>query len=90
MDELSPYLDGEGRLKAWPSRKKRSAQLQALARLAAQFEPCRDYTEAEVNEILNRHHTFGDWALLRRELFELGLLHRTPDVRRYCVPAPKD
>jgi hypothetical protein len=88
MKELATFMDGEGRLKAWPSRKKRSVQLLALSWLAAKFERGRDYTEFEVNAILNEHHTFGDWALLRREMFELGLLCRTPDVRRYWLPEP--
>jgi hypothetical protein len=39
-----------------------------------------------VNEVLRRHHAFGDWALLRRELFEAGLLARTRDGARYWRP----
>ena len=41
------------------------------------------YTEKEVNAILNRCHTFEDWALLRRELFERGYLNRERDGSTY-------
>jgi hypothetical protein len=32
---------------------------------------------------LNRWHVFGDHAVLRRALFEAGLVDRTQDGRRY-------
>lgn len=51
----------------------------ALERLASAFDPGRVYSEREVNEALRDRHTFGDWALLRRELVEGGLLRRTPN-----------
>ena len=54
--KLSHYLDAEGRLKAWPS--KRTDLLKAL-------------------------HTFGDWALLRRDLYDARIIDRSPDGRRY-------
>ncbi len=43
----------------------------------------RVVTEQEVNAVLNEHRRFGDHALLRRELCNLGLLVRTPDGREY-------
>jgi hypothetical protein len=33
--------------------------------------------------LLSRLHLFGDAALLRRELFDFGLVHRTRDGRQY-------
>ncbi|MFN8221009.1 MAG: DUF2087 domain-containing protein [Fimbriimonadales bacterium] len=89
MEEELPstYLDAEGRLHTWPS-KRNKARLQeiALRWLAQAFESGRDYSEAEVNKILNERHTFGDAALLRREMFERGILLRTRDCRRYWKP----
>jgi predicted dehydrogenase len=82
-DPLASFLDQSGRLIAWPSPKKRPLQLVALHRLAGRFEPGRSYTETEVNAILKTWHTFGDWALLRREMVDEGLLARTDDVRTY-------
>ena len=54
MDHLSilkNFLDGENRLKAFPSKRK--LQLCAVRYLAEKFEPGRIYTEGEVNGILN-------------------------------------
>ncbi|MBC6938266.1 MAG: DUF2087 domain-containing protein [Chloroflexi bacterium] len=79
--ELAALLDGEGRVLRWPS--KRSIQRQVIDYLAGKFEIGRDYTEREVNALLNRHHTFDDAALLRRELFELGYLNREKDGSKY-------
>ena len=47
------------------------------------FETGKFYTEKEVNEVLNNSHTFGDAALLRRELFEKKFLDRELDGRKY-------
>ena len=79
--ELRPFVDEAGRLRAWPSRQK--VQREAIARLAALFEPGREYAEREVNELLRRWHTFEDWALLRRMLFDWRLVEREPDGSRY-------
>jgi hypothetical protein len=81
IDAIRQHLDSEGRLIAWPS--KRSLQRIALDYLASKFEVGHVYTEKEVNALLNQHHTFGDAALLRRELFELGKLNRERDGSAY-------
>lgn len=81
---LKNHMDAEGRLKTWPSAGKHKAlQGLALQFLAEKFEVGRVYTEKEVNAILNQHHTFEDHALLRRELFEAGLLNRQKDGSQY-------
>jgi hypothetical protein len=79
--ELQNHLDNEGRLTAWPS--KRSLQLLALNYLATKLEPRRVYVEKEINALLNSWHTFGDPALLRRELYERGLLNRQKNGAEY-------
>jgi hypothetical protein len=80
-EKLSRYLDAEGRLKGWPSR--RAAQLEALSYLAARLPDGVEWSERELNELLKGLHTFGDWALLRRDLYEVRLLGRSLDGRRY-------
>ena len=70
------YVDKEGRIAHWPRRKHRQHQLNILRYLLSQFELDRTYTESEVNAILRQHHTFEDWAMLRRELFVLGWMNR--------------
>ena len=47
------------------------------------FDDGRTYTERQVNDILNTHHTFGDQATLRRELVNMKLLGRKPDCSSY-------
>jgi chloramphenicol O-acetyltransferase type A len=81
--EIGKYLDEEGRITVWPS--KRSRKLAVLRYLVSKFDIGTEYAQAEVNEILERSHTFGDAPLLRRELFECRLLDRTRDGSRYWV-----
>ena len=79
--KLQNHLDAEGRLTLWPS--KRTLQLLALDYLATKLEPRCVYSEKEINALLNSWHTFGDPALLRRELYERGLLNRAKDGSEY-------
>jgi hypothetical protein len=74
----SNFLLPDGRLKEIPaSRKKRHVILRFLT---GQFEPGRDYPEAEVNEILKRHHP--DSATLRREMIGYRMMARDHGVYR--------
>ncbi len=75
------HFDAQGRLLRWPSR--RGHQLLCLWVLWSGIEPRRDFDERGVTRHLDARHLFGDPALLRRELCDLGLLARTPDCRRY-------
>lgn len=81
--ELRPFVDEDGRLKQWPTRQK--TQRMAIALLAGHFEPGRTYNERQVNELLLEAHTFGDWALLRRMLYDWGHLDRERDGSRYWL-----
>jgi hypothetical protein len=51
--------------------------------LWARIPSGRVLTEREINDLLNRWHVFGDHAVLRRALFESGLVDRTQDGRQY-------
>ena len=84
--ELQRYLDEQGRVKEWPSKRNRKYQRLVLEYLALKFEVGVIYTEKEVNTLLNQHHLFGDAALLRRELFENGLIDRKRDGSAYWCP----
>lgn len=85
LAEIANYLDAQGRVKNWPSRRNRKYQLSVLKYLASKLDANALYTEREVNALLNQHHTFGDPALLRRELFETGLLNRKRDGSAYWL-----
>jgi hypothetical protein len=66
------FLGPDGRLKEIPaSRKKRWVILRFLTE---QFAPDRQYPEAELNEILKRHH--WDSATLRREMVGYRMMAR--------------
>jgi len=75
---LRNYLTPEGRLKDFPaSRKKRRVILVWLAR---QFEEGRDYSEAQVNELIERRH--HDRETFRRELVGYKMLARKGGIYR--------
>lgn len=80
-DLITRFLDDNGLVKQWPS--KRAMQLEVIAYLANKFPQNTSYTEAEVNDILKQLHTFGDWAILRRELCNLGYLDRDVNGTEY-------
>ena len=85
----------EGRITTWPARRK--DQVTVLHYLVNQFEPGREYTEKQVNELLLDHiavpaqngqfndHVDApvDHATLRRKLMEERLMQRTSDGARY-------
>lgn len=83
--QLRPFVDDAGRVSQWPTRQK--VQRMAAALLARRFEPGREYTEKEVNALLMDGHTFADWALLRRVLFDWQFLDRESDGSRYRMSA---
>lgn len=68
---LSSFFDGE-RLTKIPSQRKKL--LIVLARLCELFDRDRTYPEADVNEILSRHHP--DVASLRRGMVDHGFFER--------------
>lgn len=81
MDVLERFLDEEGKIKQLPAKKE--ARHIVLAYLAEKFETDRDYSEKEVNAVIDSWHTFGDYFLLRRELIDSGLMRRERDGSRY-------
>ncbi len=78
---LRNFLDDDQKVTGWPS--KPSKKMVILEYLAQYFEEDKFYTEKEVNELLNQHHTFEDPALLRRELFSRKFLGREQDCSKY-------
>lgn len=88
--KLKGYLNSEGQLTQWASKKHRQKQLLMLAYIAEHFDAQKTYTELEVNAIINQWHTFGDHALLRRELIDMHLMSRTTDGRVYKLVVGSD
>jgi len=74
------FLDGE-QIRQLPT--KETHKLYVLKYLASKFEIGREYTEGQVNVIIDQWHTFGDYFVLRRELIESRLLKRLPNGSKY-------
>ena len=78
---LAPFLNEQLQLTAWPAKPKK--QMLVLEYLAEKFAYEKKYTEKEVNNLLNEFHTFGDPALLRRELYMKRFIDRKVDGSAY-------
>ena len=79
--ELKSFLNESGQLAAMPAKYKK--KLIAYYYLATKIEMEREYTESNINGILNQWTLFRDPATLRRELYNKHLLNRTKDCSRY-------
>lgn len=80
-NDISKFLDNEGRIKIWPSKKEMKFEI--LKYLAGKFKFGRFYKEQEVNSIINEWHTFNDYFLLRRGLIDCWFLSRTKNGAKY-------
>lgn len=81
LQKLKRYLDDKARVKTLPS--KQSLQIMIVYYIWAFIAADTKYTEIGLNHLLNRFHTFGDAALLRRFMFELGLVSRSNNCQDY-------
>lgn len=78
---VNRFLDADGQVRQWPT--KHTDKELVLEYLATKFEVGKSYSEREVNDVLKAWHTFQDWPLLRRELYDRGYLNRNPDGSNY-------
>ena len=85
MKQLKNFLDENGRLLKFPA--KRLMQWEALCYLAEKFQTGQEYTEKEVNRLLNQWHSFGDPATLRRTLCDWRFLDRDSYGKAYRLAA---
>jgi RimJ/RimL family protein N-acetyltransferase len=81
MKALQKLVNQESQITRWPT--KPSERTLVAEYLASKFSKDKTYSEKEVNELLKRWHTFSDWVVLRRELFERGFLDRRVDGSSY-------
>jgi hypothetical protein len=75
---LRNFVDADGRIRELPARAARRELV--LEYVATRFEPGREYTEKQVNEILLELH--DDHVTLRRLLVDARLLSRDAGVYR--------
>jgi hypothetical protein len=86
QDSLQKYrslLSDDQKVRRWP--KKNLEKQFVLEYLQSKIVRGTRYTERDVNTILQQWHLFNDHALLRREMFERGLMNRTRDGREYWI-----
>lgn len=80
---LEKYIGNNGIINVWPIEKE--GKIEVLKYLSTKFEHGKEYTEKEVNYIIGRWHSFGNYFLLRRNLVEHKLLFRAMvDNSKYC------
>jgi hypothetical protein len=75
-------FDDHGVLGQWPAR--RAVQCLCLWALWARLPRQSGQSERQISAALNALHGFGDAALLRRDMVELGLLRRSDDCTDYA------
>lgn len=83
IDPLAEFRDADGRINQYPV--KHALKKQVLAEVAQKFAPGVQYTEKQVNAIIDTAHSFDDSCLLRRELYEQGYLGRKRDGSLYWL-----
>lgn len=88
VERALALFDDAGRFVRWPAR--RQMQVLALWALWAGLPAEQPLGERQVTALLRDAHLFGDAALLRRELCDMGLLRRNRDGSRYerCEKRP--
>ena len=74
-------FDARGTMLRWPTRA--GCQALCLWALWARLPKGRSFDEREISQRLTQLHTFGDPAMLRRELIGAGLFTRALDCRDY-------
>jgi len=85
---IKPFLDENGKIKQIPT--KQSTRDLVYAYLAEKFALDFEYSESEVNSIVDQWHTFNDYFVLRRGLVDSGWLKRLPDGSKYWKNQDKD
>ena len=81
IQELRSFLNEKMQLVALPAKYKK--RLTAYYYLVGRVEAGKQYTETEINDLLDQWTVFHDPATLRREMYNKHLLNRTRDGGRY-------
>lgn len=81
VERVAGHFDADGRLLRWPSRY--GHQRLALWVLWSRLDAGAVYNEFEISVVIRNNHLFGDHALIRRAMIDVGLIVRTVDGRQY-------
>jgi hypothetical protein len=78
---IRAYMDETGSIKQFPAKEKK--KIIVLREIANNFKPEQEYSEVEVNRILER--IYEDFPTIRRALIEYGFMDRSADCSVYRV-----
>ncbi len=78
---IKTYMDEHGAIKTYPAKEKK--KIIVLSEVIKNFVKGRQYTEKELNRILER--IYEDFATIRRALIEYGFIERSNDCTTYWV-----
>lgn len=81
LEKVLRHFDHQGRMMRWPGRT--SHQDLCVWAIWAAIPADTRLPEVGINRIIIDAHTFGDHAILRRLMVDMGLIVRTPDGRVY-------
>ncbi len=87
MKRFKNVISENRTIKQWPS--KSLLKQMALIYIWSKLDQDRTYTSKEISEAIDSMIEFGDFALIRRELFDRGYLDRTADGREYRAKQKK-
>jgi len=87
MKRFKNVISENGTIKQWPS--KSLLKQMALIYIWSKLDQDRTYTSKEISEAIDSMIEFGDFALIRRELYDRGYLDRTADGREYRAKQKK-
>ena len=76
-------VNKDGIVTRWP--KKQDERRAVLEYIRSKIDKGRTYTEIEINELIDKWHSFGDCALIRRMMYDFFLIERAEDGINYCV-----
>lgn len=91
VDRAANHFDTAGQLVSWPS--KPNLQTLCLWVLWSRIPVDAHYDERGFSALLDTWHSFGDAALLRREMWSQGMIHRTQrgnDYHRLAATPPPE
>lgn len=81
VEQVLRHFDEAGRMVRWPGRTHH--QTLCLWGIWAYIPAGERLSESEINSLITRAHSFGDYAILRRSMVDAAMLARTPDGRVY-------
>lgn len=75
------FLNVDGQVQTYPV--KLSDKNIVLTYVSRFFEFDKEYTESEINQIIQKRVEFEDYVTMRRDLFDFGFLERSADGSTY-------